>query len=538
MARSFTRVLISAARASARASRRYEANRRKEIATNERYARALEKENLRIQKESLKIAKQQYLDLRLSEAALLTIEDNDLFNYLNEGILFETLEIDDTIDFQKLKPDYIPPSIEIPEEMFVYPQEPIEETYINKAGRMPVWGYVLKSSKHSWLRKIERAKEEYVNSHSNWRKEVSQVNSSIEEYKMQLVKNKQVYDTDYKNKCIEIEEFKKSYLEGDEESISSYASIVLESSSYKIDWERDVKVGFSRDPGELIVEYRFPTIDVIPKICEYKYVKTKDIIEEKTRKKADVDSCYKNLISSIALRSIHEICESDQSNLIKVIIFNGFVKTIDKGTGREINPTLFSISVTKEVFNQISLEKVEPIKCIQNLSAKISSSPSSLIPIKPLKEFVMTDKRYVNEIDIVSSIDQRPNLMELNPFEFENFVTNLFSKMGLETKLTRSSKDGGVDAVAFDIRPVLGGKIVIQAKRYKNVVGVAAVRDLYGTMINEGATKGLLVSTSWYGPDAYEFAKDKPIELIDGSGLLYLLNGIGVEAQIIMPYER
>ncbi|MNX61194.1 Mrr restriction system protein [compost metagenome] len=95
--------------------------------------------------------------------------------------------------------------------------------------------------------------------------------------------------------------------------------------------------------------------------------------------------------------------------------------------------------------------------------------------------------------------------------------------MGLDTKLTRSSRDGGVDAVAFDTRPVLGGKVVIQAKRYRDIVGVSAVRDLYGTMLNEGANKGILVCTSGYGPDAYNFSKDKPIELIDGGGLLYLL---------------
>jgi restriction system protein len=64
---------------------------------------------------------------------------------------------------------------------------------------------------------------------------------------------------------------------------------------------------------------------------------------------------------------------------------------------------------------------------------------------------------------------------------------------------------------------------VIQAKRYRDTVGVSAVRDLYGTMMNEGANKGILVCTSGYGTDAYNFTKDKPIELIDGGGLLYLL---------------
>jgi restriction system protein len=124
--------------------------------------------------------------------------------------------------------------------------------------------------------------------------------------------------------------------------------------------------------------------------------------------------------------------------------------------------------------------------------------------------------------------------MDLSPFEFELLVTNLFSGIGFETKQTRSSRDGGVDAIAFDSRPLLGGKIILQAKRYKNVVGVSAVRDLYGTMINEGANKGILVTTSHYGPDAYTFANDKPIELIDGSGLLYLLKNQGVEAKIIV----
>jgi restriction system protein len=55
----------------------------------------------------------------------------------------------------------------------------------------------------------------------------------------------------------------------------------------------------------------------------------------------------------------------------------------------------------------------------------------------------------------------------------------------------RAGGDGGVDAVVFDPDPIRGGKIVIQAKRWTNTVGVAAVRDLYGTVMNEGANKGI-----------------------------------------------
>jgi restriction system protein len=128
--------------------------------------------------------------------------------------------------------------------------------------------------------------------------------------------------------------------------------------------------------------------------------------------------------------------------------------------------------------------------------------------------------------------------MELTPGEFESLITNLFQNMGLETKLTQASRDGGVDCVAFDARPILGGKVVIQAKRYKNTVGVSAVRDLFGTMHNEGASKGILVTTSGYGKAAYQFANGKPLELIEGSGLLYLLEQhAGICAKIVMPED-
>ena len=126
--------------------------------------------------------------------------------------------------------------------------------------------------------------------------------------------------------------------------------------------------------------------------------------------------------------------------------------------------------------------------------------------------------------------------MELSPSEFESLITNLFEAMGLQTKLTQASRDGGVDCIAYDQRPILGGKVVIQAKRYKNTVGVSSVRDLFDTMHNEGASKGILVTTSGYGKASFEFANNKPIELITGSNLLYLLQEHAhVDAKIEMP---
>src|SRR5262249_36876655 len=126
--------------------------------------------------------------------------------------------------------------------------------------------------------------------------------------------------------------------------------------------------------------------------------------------------------------------------------------------------------------------------------------------------------------------------------DFEHLVRQLFEwefgRDGVEVKVTRVSRDRGVDALMFDPDPLRGGKYVLQAKRYTRTVDVASVRDLYGTVVNEGANRGILVTTSSYGPDAYEVAKDNPISLVDGPNLLAILRKHGRRYRIDLAEAR
>jgi restriction system protein len=56
--------------------------------------------------------------------------------------------------------------------------------------------------------------------------------------------------------------------------------------------------------------------------------------------------------------------------------------------------------------------------------------------------------------------------------------------------------------------------------------------------MDEGATKGILVTTSDCGPDAYEFANGKPITLLNGANLLHLLEKHGTRAHINLLEAR
>jgi restriction system protein len=245
--------------------------------------------------------------------------------------------------------------------------------------------------------------------------------------------------------------------------------------------------------------YDLPSFEVVPEVASSKYVKAKDEVRETMRPPAQRKALYSSVVAQVTLRTLYELFTADRMKHVDIIVFNSYVTSTDKGTGRSVRTCLITVRTSRDTFTQLNLSKVDPLACLNVLNASISKNPTELAPVRPVLEFNMVDSRFIEETDILSSLDQRPNLMDLTSSEFESLITNLFRKMGLETRLTQASRDGGVDCVAFDPRPIFGGKVVIQAKRYKNTVGVSAVRDLYGTMQNEGASKGILVTISGLG---------------------------------------
>jgi restriction system protein len=191
---------------------------------------------------------------------------------------------------------------------------------------------------------------------------------------------------------------------------------------------------------------------------------------------------------------------------------------------------------------EINLAQVDPKACFKKLKGVSASRLVELAPVRPIQQINREDKRFIESYAVADSLDDSSNLAAMDWEDFENLIREVFekefSRNGGEVKITQASRDGGVDAVAFDPDPIRGGKTVIQAKRYTNTVSVSAVRDLFGTVLNEGANKGILVTTADYGPDAYEFAKGKPLTLLNGSELLYLLKRHGHRARINLKEAR
>ncbi len=100
--------------------------------------------------------------------------------------------------------------------------------------------------------------------------------------------------------------------------------------------------------------------------------------------------------------------------------------------------------------------------------------------------------------------------------------------MGFHISGRQAAADGGIDMIAMNTDPIVGGKYIIQCKRYSGPVGSPFVRDLFGVVHSEAANKGVLITNSSFSAEAVRFARGKPLELIDGDKLEQLMVDHGI----------
>lgn len=307
---------------------------------------------------------------------------------------------------------------------------------------------------------------------------------------------------------------------------------ILNQSDYKSLFVKDIDIAYSN--SSVIINYKLPNKEDFLKIKEYKFVAKSNEVVEKLYSESFISQLYEKALYSICLRSIYEVFYSTDAESLYNVTFNGYINHINRSVGKEENKYILSLYATRAQFENIELKEVEPKLCFKSLKGVSATKLADVVAITPIITFDKKDRRFIESKNVC--VNEGTNLAIMEWIEFEQLVRELFelefSKVGGEVKVTQASRDGGVDAIIYDPDPIRGGKIVVQAKRYTNTVSVAAVRDLYGTVINEGANSGILITTSDYGNDSYEFAKNKPLKLLNGGHLLGLLEKHGKQAYI------
>lgn len=530
MARSFASTLTRMARAADRAAKAQARARVRAIRDSERAERAA----VRVRVANERERKRQYVEDRMAEVQDMN-QDLEQEIQCIERLLLDSLGRGAAINFDRLKVQAEIPPLDLGDLKKAVPPE-----WIHFAPKKPhpLIGWI-PSVRRSYETRIVKSQRTYQEALESYKAGELERRDACERRRQEHKELERSLRADADRKNSEIDQWRNAVQSGERGAVETYFDQVVGDSDYPDGFPQEAKLAYVRESKQLVVEYDLPAMDsIVPAIKGYTYVKASDSINESARPEKQRRSLYASAIAQTTLRTLHEVFSADKWGLVETLVLSGFVATIDPGTGKAIRPCLVTVRTTRDRFTDLNLAGVDPISALHNLSASFSKSPSELAPVRPLLEFNMVDPRFIQETDVLSTLDHRQNLMDLSPGEFESLITNLFKKMGLETKLTQASRDGGVDCVAYDPRPIFGGKVVIQAKRYKDTVGVSAVRDLFGTMQNEGASKGILVATSGYGKAAFDFANGKPMELLDGGNLLHLLKEhAGIEAKIMMPED-
>jgi restriction system protein len=326
---------------------------------------------------------------------------------------------------------------------------------------------------------------------------------------------------------VAIDQMASDFAEAKRKAVADYFREVLAVQRYPSDFPTGVKVAYLPADSELRVDVDLPLMTAIPELESAEYLVTKKQLKYKKLTAAARNKLYQQVVAQMALRTLRCVFAADRSGLVREAACNGYVDTVNTATGQDAHWCLVSVQVARGEFERLDLARVEPLDCLAYLHAKISKTPEKYQPVQPIIEYPWDDLHYAEEMDAAAGLDSVQNLLDLDGYEFEQLILKLCQAIPEfdEVRRTRERADGGIDLVAVNKTPFVGGRVAIQAKRYAphHKVDIAAVREIIGSITQREFTKGIIITTSTFTSAARQEAERLGVELYEGERLLWLL---------------
>ncbi|MEU6054511.1 restriction endonuclease [Streptomyces xanthochromogenes] len=311
-------------------------------------------------------------------------------------------------------------------------------------------------------------------------------------------------------------------------AVDYFSAALYASGAWPEGFPRQVAAAFDRGARQLVLDWELPPIDVVPEVKSVRYVASSDQEKETARPVTQRRALYRDALAQCVLLVLRDLFAADEFGMLDSVVVNGFVDDVDPATGRRAEIFLAAVSVPRAAFEPLNLGQVSAVDClVEALRGQLSARPDQRAAVRPGRRPADVGTGVVSH-----GGGGEPDLFTMDPIEFEGLVAELFRARGMQALTTQRSNDGGVDVEALDPDPISGGRIIVQVKRYRNTVPPTAVRDLYGTVQGAGANKGVLVTTSGFGPGSYGFAEGKPLTLVSGAELVDLLHQHGLRGRL------
>ena len=323
-----------------------------------------------------------------------------------------------------------------------------------------------------------------------------------------------------------VDELERNFLAGAPDAVEEYFTELLALSEYPAGFVLDCQIAYREDPRELVVQYRLPPVEIVPTTRDFRYVKARNEVDESARPLKEIKQLYASAVHQIALRTMWECFTAPVApDVVDAVVFNGIVSATNRATGKLEELHLISAPASRADFAELVLDQLDPEQCLRHLKAILSPHPYDVEPVEPVIEFQKAKYRFAEAIDALAGLDSRPDLLKMDWYRFENLIRQLFEAMGMEVNVTQSSRDEGIDAVAYNKTDIVHrAEILIQAKRYSKCVPTNDVRALAGSVEEKRATSGVLVTTAWVSPETKAFvARNNRLRVIEGGELKHLL---------------
>jgi restriction system protein len=218
-----------------------------------------------------------------------------------------------------------------------------------------------------------------------------------------IQRGNEILDENYVNACVQWEADKKAYLKSQvennsvreqrlkdflakkPETIPDYFEMVLYSGRGADYFPHQFKIEYNSFHKTLIVAYDLPEFKNLPVLKEVRVNPSSGQMEEIFFNEEMQTLHYSFLAYQTALKTIHELFQSDLTNLLETVVFNGMVeKTGDAAEKGSV--CILSLEVSRKEFLTVHFNETDARTCFRQLKGVISPELSLATPVTPLKE--------------------------------------------------------------------------------------------------------------------------------------------------------
>ena len=177
----------------------------------------------------------------------------------------------------------------------------------------------------------------------------------------------------------DLDEFIANLGYGTADAVQEYVSIVLSNSVYPEHFQATHEFEFEQAAAELRLRVLVPGPSEIPDTKAHKYSKASDEITSTTLSQKECRGRFASAVHQVALRSFHEVFESDRRGLIQTISLEVGTNTVDPATGNRTYVPFVIAAAERQAFLAFDLSAVVPALTLDHLGAAVSKNPFGLV---------------------------------------------------------------------------------------------------------------------------------------------------------------